>query len=156
MKKTASFAAALLLMASAQHANAQQSVELYDKIGDAPVQTLQLSEVQSIRFGGPSLVIVTPVNIITGEYELKKVRKLTFQPSINTAINTASDKEQIVRKGNMIEISGMKSNTDVAIYSVNGQCLATKRWDGAGIDISSLRPGVYVLKVGNTTFKFNK
>ena len=159
MKKTALFAALLGMMCFAQEAKAQMSVELYDKVGSTPVATESLKDLQSIRIGGPSLVFVHRVDKAGTMYELNGIRKLAILPTVATAIKPVSENLQLNRKGDEIIISGWdsKKTTDMAIYSVNGVCQQrTSGWNGKSVDITSLKPGVYVLRIDGQSYKFKK
>lgn len=159
MKKTALFAALLGMMCFAQEAKAQMSVELYDKVGSTPVATESLKDLQSIRIGGPSLVFVHRVDNVGTMYELSGIRKLAILPTVATAIKPVSEDLQLNRKGDEIIISGWdsKKTTGMAIYSVNGVCQQrTSGWNGKPVDITSLKPGVYVLRIDGRSYKFKK
>lgn len=159
MKKTALFAALLGMMCFAQEAKAQMSVELYDKVGSAPVATENLKDLQSIRIGGPSLVYVHRVDNVGTMYELSGIRKLAILPTVATAIKPVSENLQLNRKGDEIIISGWdsKKTTGMAIYSANGVCQQrTSGWNGKSVDITSLKPGVYVLRIDGRSYKFKK
>lgn len=159
MKKTALFAALLGMMCFAQEAKAQMSVELYDKVGSVPVATESLKDLQSIRIGGPSLVFVHRVDNVGTMYELNGIRKLAILPTVATAIKPVSENLQLNRKGDEIIISGWdsKKTTDMAIYSVNGVCQQrTSGWNGKSVDIASLKPGVYILRIDGRSYKFKK
>lgn len=159
MKKTALFAALLGMMCFAQEAKAQMSVELYDKVGSTPVATESLKDLQSIRIGGPSLVYVHRVDNVGTMYELSGIRKLAILPTVATAIKPVSENLQLNRKGDEIIISGWdsKKTTGIAIYSVNGVCQQrTSGWNGKSVDITSLKPGVYVLRIDGRSYKFKK
>ena len=63
---------------------------------------------------------------------------------------------RVYARENLIYIEGAEQGR-IEVYALNGtQCLAVAQWSGQPVDVSALPKGIYVLKVGNASFKFKK
>ena len=103
--------------------------------------------------------LVLKVNDTQVVFPLNEVRKFTFDDDqLSDIEETAQRNGTYEITQNYIKVDDLKAGTVVAIYDVNGKLAIQKQAsDGsASIDISSLSHGVYVVKAGNTNFKFMK
>lgn len=121
----------------------------------------------------------TQTLIINGEPVEKVVTKITFNGDL--AVLTFSDATEISEDmgnvilrfsssptsiknveafqlnnvvGDNLDINGLAEGTKVVIYDTSGKDVITT--NGSNINVSSLKPGVYVLKAGNQIVKFVK
>ncbi len=59
--------------------------------------------------------------------------------------------------GTTVRVSGLAKPATATIYSASGAAVArVAQWDGSGMNVSSLAPGVYMLSVGGQSYKFIK
>lgn len=75
------------------------------------------------------------------------------------ALNLEKMGSQIVIDGRDISVHGLQSGTSVALYALDGRILAKGQSSSNGQSVVSLpgdtSSGVYILKVGNSSFKIN-
>lgn len=88
------------------------------------------------------------------------VEKLTFEKVDPTGVESVVADNDVVAKivDRCLTIVGCKAGLDARIVSVGGSVLTTVRTvaDKTEIDVSALKSGAYVLKVGDTAVKFLK
>ena len=90
------------------------------------------------------------------------VTKMTFAKIDDTGIDAPQTITDDAVYAKVIEgtlsISGCKAGTAVEIFSANGQLCrrATVQGEHTDINVSQLASGIYLLKVGKTTIKFQK
>ena len=121
----------------------------------------------------------TQTLIINGEVVEKIVTKITFEG--DNAVLTFSDETNISEDmgnvilrfsssptsiknveafqlnnvvGDNLDINGLAEGTKVVIYDTSGKDVITT--NGSNINVSSLKPGMYILKAGNQVVKFIK
>lgn len=81
--------------------------------------------------------------------------------SVGTGISvvTESNGKPMIRvnySGNLLLMSSELAGEDVGIYDISGRAVRGYFVNGNSIDISMLRSGVYVAKIGDKSFKFRK
>lgn len=137
-------------------------------------------------FSAALLMLASPIKaettqtlIINGEVVEKIVTKITFEG--DNAVLTFSDETNITEDmGNVIlrfsssptsiknveafqlnnvvggnlDINGLAAGAKVVIYDTSGKDVITT--NGSNINVSGLRPGMYILKAGNQIVKFVK
>ena len=90
------------------------------------------------------------------------VTKMTFAKIDDTGIDAPQTITDDAVYAKVIEgtlsISGCKAGTAVEIFSANGQLCrrATVQGEHTDINVSQLASGIYLLRVGKTTIKFQK
>ncbi len=121
-----------------------------------------LSQTTKIEFGNDGLTFYTAGNATTGKkFQYDEIEHITFENQTNGIATTETQrgtlKMRSVNGGKAIAVEGMKGSETVDIYSIDGSSQMKKAgFDGGLIDVSRLVPGVYILKIGNQTVKFNK
>ena len=65
---------------------------------------------------------------------------------------------KVVANGGWLRISGAKAGARVAVYTIGGKMLsaATMNAPEASIDLSTVVDGVYIVTVGNKSYKVTK
>ena len=97
-------------------------------------------------------------NGTTVSYNLSDLRKAYFsEPQSSEEI----ENQQLALYPNpakdVLNIKNLADNQEVTIYSINGAVIMkTIVSSDTGINISELRPGMYVVSTGNLVFKFIK
>ena len=69
------------------------------------------------------------------------------------------DPAAVTFDGGVLVISQLKANATVGIYTTDGrllQQLKARRSGSYRLSLSQLTPGVYIVKVGNTSYKIMK
>ena len=97
-------------------------------------------------------------NGTTVSYNLSELRKAYFTTFDNT---NGIDNQQLAIYPNpakdVLRIENIANNQEVTIYSINGAALKRVVVSGdSEINISELRPGMYILSAGNMFSKFIK
>ena len=132
-----------------------------------------------MMMASPIKADTTQTLIINGEVVEKIVTKITFEG--DNAVLTFSDETNITEDmGNVIlrfsssptsiknveafqlnnvvggnlDINGLAAGAKVVIYDTSGKDVITT--NGSNINVSGLRPGMYILKAGNQIGKFVK
>lgn len=139
--------------ASAQSANGESIVisENATELGK-----VDLSEINRISFTEEALS-VDKKDGTNERYSYKAT--VSFIDNSTDGIGKAEAVANNVRvhaRENLIYIEGAEQGR-IEVYALNGtQCLAVAQWNGQPVDVSALPKGIYVLKVGNASFKFKK
>lgn len=124
--------------------------------GDASTSETAFSDVRDVTFSnGCMLRNFTDGNSISDE--LSKISRITFGDvsSITTGIDAIDSASQSVSlSGNVLHISGAANGAVVNIYSVSGARIGSQRIAGnADIVLPSLGKGIYIVKIGSSTYK---
>ena len=137
------FSAALLMLASPIKAETTQALI----INGEPVEKV----VTKITFNG-DLAVLTFSDATEISEDMGNVI-LRFMPA-PTAIKdvTAYQMNKVV--GDNLDINGLTAGTKVVIYDASGKDVITT--NDSNINVSGLRPGMYILKAGNQIVKFVK
>ena len=132
-----------------------------------------------LMLASPIKAVTTQTLIINGEPVEKVVTKITFNGDL--AVLTFSDATEISEDmgnvilrfsssptsiknveafqlnnvvGDNLDINGLAEGTKVVIYDASGKDVITT--NGSNINVSGLKPGMYILKAGNQIVKFVK
>lgn len=120
----------------------------------------KLSDISSIRFVDGKLVVKMQDGTLSEPASLDDVRKLTFSNGTTTGINNVpaqGEKMELSFDGSTITASRLTTPADVAIYAISGKKLFDyKKWEGGSLNVGALPKGIYILKVGKQTLKFQK
>lgn len=116
-----------------------------------------LSEQPKTTFTSEGVVITT--NTVSVTYPLTQIVKYTYEDIASGIESVTNDGRILVSQdGYNFKFSNLKENTLVQVYSVNGSLISTHKSEGKQISIS-LRDhanGVYIIKVGDTSYKVIK
>lgn len=90
------------------------------------------------------------------------VTKITFARVDATGIHTpalAADGGVYAREvEGKLTVSGCRAGNVAEVYTAGGQLVRRAKVSGAtaSLDVSTLAPGIYILRIGNTAVKFHK
>ncbi|MDD6437384.1 MAG: T9SS type A sorting domain-containing protein [Prevotella sp.] len=93
---------------------------------------------------------------------IEKVRQATVKQGTATAISTLRTATPEVKLSGIVSgelsLSGLDSSTKVEVYSANGirQNVSISHGSETSVNVRSLQPGLYILKVGRQSVKFMK
>lgn len=140
-----------------QNVHAQYGMIL--QFNDKTVVSTSLSTINKITFSNENLVL----KFNTGSaisYSLSKINNLFFQISSQTKdISTSEMKIFPNPATDYIEISNLNSeDTEISIFNLSGMQIMCARLNMADnkLNVSSLKKGIYILKIASNTFKFSK
>ena len=98
-------------------------------------------------------------------FKLKENERYSYKATVSFIDNSTdgigkaeavANNVRVYARENLIYIEGAEQGR-VEVFALNGtQCLAVAQWSGQPVDVSALPKGIYVLKVGNASFKFKK
>ena len=121
---------------------------------DGQTHTINLNQEPVTTYQDGNLVITT-INA-TISYPLEVVRKFIFISGTEDIQNIKGDKFEISKDGRFLTLSGLKSDTDAYLYSVNGilmERIHVTSSTSISINLESYPIGVYMIKVDGATFK---
>lgn len=144
-----------LLMVNFTHLASQN---LNVKKTDGTTLSLQLNNLKKITFSSTDMVFsYTAGN--TDNLGLASILKLTFN-SFTDVKNTLAESSLAVYPNpasNYILLKEVpQGDADIMVYSISGIKVLTFPGRLSKIDISSLKPGIYIVRVQNQMFKFSK
>lgn len=152
MKKLTLFS--LLLFCSCLGMVAQNTLRVVLKSGS--VVSYTFSEKPALTFHDVTLVVSTETNSV--EYPFADVEKMDFMADINEgALGLQSlAKAEISLTPGTVTLSGVKPQSKVVVYDLNGKAVQTHSADASGnlvFSTASLPKGAYVVKTDKVSYK---
>lgn len=125
---------------------------------DNTVTSFDLQTNGGIYFSSNTMTVIDNQGISTS-YAISDIEKIYFE-SLNS-ISEINNNENVFLYPNpakdYIKIANLNGKTKVKIFSLDGKMLYSNDYLlQSSIDISSLKEGLYVIKVDNKTLKFSK
>ena len=142
----------LLLMCCCGSIMADQVLQIVK--ADGQTHTINLNQEPVTTYQDGNLVITT-INA-TISYPLEVVRKFVFISGTEDIQNIKGDKFEISKDGRFLTLSGLKSDTDAYLYSINGMLMERIHVTSStsiSINLESYPIGVYMIKVDGATYK---
>ena len=123
---------------------------------DSTYTVYKCTDHPSVAVNETNLVIT--VNGTDVLFPANEVRKFTFDDEQLTVIEDVTTQGTYEITQDAINVDNLKDGTILTIYDTNGRLIAqNKSANGTvSVNISNLPNGVYVVKAGNTNFKFLK
>lgn len=116
-----------------------------------------LSEHPKTTFTSEGVVITT--NTVSITYPLPQIVKYTYE-CISSGIESVTNEDEVLvsQDGYNFRFCNLKENTPVQVYSVNGSLISAQKNKGRHFTISlgDHANGVYIIKVGDTSYKVIK
>ena len=114
--------------------------------------------VDKITFSQDDIIAILSYNDQTTDSVLTAGLKIALSYSDPSGIDNVSIYGGVSINGNTLSIKGLKASAPVYIYDVGGKLqIRTKAGDTeTTVDITSLRPGTYILRCGNKVIKFER
>ena len=113
-----------------------------------------------VTFEGNSLKVTCAKPDTSVTFDLKDIVRFTYVKQDDSGINElVEDPAAVTFDGGVLVISQLKANATVGIYTTDGrllQQLKARRSGSYRLSLSQLTPGVYIVKVGNTSYKIMK
>ena len=120
--------------------------------------TYMLSDKPQVTFEGNSLHIVSEKADAT--YNLLDIQNFTYETQSVTGVSELREEPATIDYNNgELVVSGLKANGAVSIYAMDGKLVQQRTASRGGtfrLSLSSLPHGVYIVKVGNITYKIMK
>jgi hypothetical protein len=161
MKKLLLLFAALLMVSAAWAQEEQAPVQkLNVHMTNGQVVTFLLDDEPVTKFEPEKLIIQTSGSS-SFIYLIENVRKYTYE-GIPTGIDVpvvAPGTIQVRQNNEMMLIDGLPDKADVAVYSVDGKLLFTKKAVGGqstSVLMTAYPAGNYIINAGGASFKFVK
>ena len=146
----------LFTMNGSNLANAQtQQLVVWMDNGDKVL--FDLEERPKTIFVANEIVITT--DNISVKYPLSKVMRYTYVVSPTSISNTQDEEIKISQRSNVLTFENLKQNTVINVYALDGTLLDTKNASHekpVNISLANFPKGVYLIKVGETTYKIMK
>lgn len=148
----------LLALAGVATANGRD-VTVFLNNGSPSVKFV-VGEVSKMYFDNGSLLVAQAGG--NTEFKLSEVSEIRFGEGTPTAINATPSEGNNLRavvSGSSIQLYGYDTTKPqpMALYSANGSLFKqSKALSSASIDISAVPNGMFILKIGNKTFKIRK
>lgn len=156
---------ALALGGSAQ-AQKQMVVKLQ---GSEKTVSFSLSSIEKATFLDAKINFTAPAaegdseettpNVIQS-FALKDIESITFTDitnAIGSVQASSTEKLQVSVSGNTLHVKGVTVPTTLTIFATTGQVVKqVSQFAGTSVNIASIQPGVYLVKVGNQSAKFSK
>lgn len=165
IKKVLMMAFAVLSMSTTAMADDAIVVTFIGTDGDS-VEVAELAEIEKIGFQGDSAYITfTDAAVDTLYFHPEEADKIYFSAGSITGIqsvkagdNANLDKVTIAANGALLNVSGVKAGTIVAVYDINGRMAAQVKAtaDTVSLDATSLKSGMYIVRAGNKATKLIK
>ena len=77
--------------------------------------------------------------------------------AIGSVQASSTEKLQVSVSGNTLHVKGVTDPTTLTIFATTGQVVKqVSQFAGTTVNIASIQPGVYLVKVGNQSAKFSK
>lgn len=121
---------------------------------DGQTHTINLNQEPVTTYEDGNLVITTINATIT--YPLETIRKFVYISGTEDIQNIKGDKFEISKDGRFLTLSGLKSDTNAYLYSVNGilmERIHVTASTSISINLESYPLGVYMIKVDGATYK---
>jgi hypothetical protein len=119
--------------------------------------TVPLSEVKCLVAADAAkefTVVLTKGDPITG------VKQITFASVVDgiANVNSTALKQNVTLVESVLNISNIQDGASISVFSLSGQKVIALKASGtkATVDVSSLTPGAYILKVDKSAMKFIK
>lgn|SRR5574344_122212 len=148
----------ILLLSCFSMGQAQNAIAVQKT--DGSVQSFDLQSNGSLYFVTDSLMI-RDNNGVESSFLISEVQKIYFASSSSIAeVSNATEDNIFLYPNpakNYVKIANLSSKSRVQIFSLDGRKLYNNEaFLGSSIDISSLREGIYIMRVNGKTLKFSK
>ena len=125
---------------------------------DGQIVTISLNEEPVTTYSEGNLIITTTNTTIT--YPLEQVDRYTYAMESVSEGDGVPDgiKGILSNDGETLTFKGLKSTSDICIYSASGQLIRTVKANGdkVAVSLSQLPTGVYLVKANGVTYKISK
>ncbi|MBQ6768083.1 MAG: T9SS type A sorting domain-containing protein [Prevotella sp.] len=154
-KRTKMISALLCLMSllGIRQATAQTLVLWH---ADGTQTDVQLYTQPQVKFQNDKVLITSTV--LNMEYPKENILRFTYKGG-STNISSPTDEANYSQRGDQLVFRGIKSDDNVAVYTVSGirvPVTITHDGDTATLPLSAIPSGVYLLNVNGKTSKFTK
>lgn len=153
---------AVILLCSALVANAQNtsSGNVYVTHTDGTMTLYALTPQGTITFESDSVMLINVDGMSNTTREpLNLVAKVTFD-KLSTSLPEVNESGLFVYPNpavSELHLMGMEANgAPFAIYTTSGQLIQSGTMNGNTLNINNLQSGLYLLRIGNETLKFQK
>ena len=141
-------------MTAAEEEDNLTVIRLHLKNGSTP--TYVLGEDTRITFANANMCFADTDYAF--EVPLTDIVKWTYEEQIASVGYVVDNGVAIFRNGDIITVSGLEPGADVTVYAIDGKLTHSGSSHSAVyvMDAAEWTPGMYVIKVGNSSFKIVK
>lgn len=126
---------------------------------DGGSEEFDLATTQKLTFAD-SYLNVSNTLVAAQPFSLANVRLIKFTnaaTAIETVSRSSADRLSFAYANGTISVNGLSKPTNATLYTIGGQQVSNQSsWDGSPLSVATLPQGVYILKVGQTAYKFVK
>lgn len=159
IRKTVLAMMASLFISSSVFAEDGIKIKVVKVDGMAPVE-YSINDIRKITFQEYGFTIMLNDGTSDSSMEYSDVQKMVFDNVITGIDNVKSEKVDniaITYNGSVIKVSGCEEAAQLRLFDISGRPVISQNIQGeAVISTENLASGVYILRVNNKTFKFNK
>ena len=119
--------------------------------------TILLKERPVVTFVSNDLVVTTQSNEVS--YPSADIMKFTYEAVEYSGVNGLAQTGSLISfLGDELQVAHLTPATEVAVYTLDGKCVATATTakGAASISLSGQPAAVYVVKTSSVTFKIRK
>lgn len=116
-----------------------------------------LSDLPRIVHNNTTVTLTTTKAIV--ELQTSEVAKVYVSTNATVAVREIKTDGNVLRSGNMVNLTGYKPNETVALYTTDGRLLKQQSTDDQGclvISLSQLGAGIYIIKTKYQSVKITK
>lgn len=147
-------AAAMLCVPAVATASAEVKYLIVSRT-DGSKAAFALADDPVVKNSATELTIESTASTITVPFA--ELANYTFsETGFNAVDETLADESHTIRDG-QITFTGLKPNSQISVYSLDGREMLRSRADADGyaaIDLGSLGKGVYIVRTNSSSFKF--
>lgn len=150
----------LLLLTAAIGVSAQNAVVLYMLDGTKNVVYIKSPDTNPSLI--PTITFDEGDMIISGDHVLRvtmsDVKRYIYTNNPSGVDDVKKAEPTLVFNGDVISVTNMPAGTPLEVYGINGSLVrsASLRGDAGQLSLEGLAEGVYIVKVGKTTYKILK
>ncbi len=149
------------LMAAASATAGAQNKMIVRQAETGAESSFTLAGIRKLTFADGAMTVTTKAGAAeqTQAFELAKVSRVTFGGDATAIdkIKASAVRGTFAYDGTTVRVAGLAKPATATIYSASGAAVArVAQWDGSGLNVSALAPGVYMLNVGGQSYKFIK
>lgn len=118
---------------------------------------IALGDSPQLRLGGDSVTISSSKASAT--LSVEEIARISLQDATAGISSTSTSAPSVKSNGGTIAVEHFPAGTSIIVYGTAGETLAKARTDTQGnarISAASLPKGIYIVKAGNVTLKFEK
>lgn len=149
------------LMAAASVTAGAQNKMIVRQAETGKESAFTLAGISKLTFADGAMTVTTKAGAAeqTQAFNLAEVGRITFGSDATAIgkVKASAVRGTFAYDGTTVRVAGLSKPSTATIYSASGAAVArVAQWDGSGMNVSTLAPGVYMLNVDGQSYKFIK